>query len=216
MKTHARLFSTLMCLALMAVPPLGFAAGYASQFLDVHPELKPDPNRAGAKVWEKPGFNRSKYTKVMFEPLSLFLAPDSEYKGFNAEDVNALGSGFRDVVVQTLEPELPVVQAAGPDVLYVRVALTNVKLKKEKRGLLSFTPIGLVVTAVKDAAGKRISVENAVIEMEARDSVTGEPLAVVVDARPGGKEELSWNSIEETFKFYATRFKSRMLAKPQK
>jgi len=201
---------------MIAMSSFGFAAGQSSEFLDIHPELKPDPNRPGALVWQKPEFDRAKYTKVMFEPLSIFLAPDSEYKGLNSDDVNALAAGFRDAVVQSLEPELPVVSVAGSGVLYVRAALTRVKLKKPTRGLLGYTPIGLVVTAAQDAAGKRISLEDAVLELEARDALTGEPLAVIVDSHPttkaSGKEELSWKSIEDAFKFYATRFKSRMLA----
>ena len=206
----------LMCLAMTTIPALGFAAGASSEFLDIHPELKPDPDRPGAMVWQKPGFDRAKYSKVMFEPLSIFLAPDSEYKGFTADDMTALSSGFRETVVRVLEPEIPVVSVAGSGVLHVRGALTGVKLKKEKRGLLGYTPIGIVVTAAQDAAGKRVSLEDATLELEVYDAATGEPVGVIVDRGPrtqaGGKEELSWKSIEETFRFYATRFKSRMLA----
>jgi len=210
----------LMFLTMMTVPFLGFAAGQSSEFLDIHPELKPDPDRPGVLVWYKPGFDRARYSKVMLEPLSIFLAPDSEYKGFKSDDVNALASGFRDTVVRILEPEIPVVSVAGSGVLHVRAALTRVKLKKEQRGLLGYTPIGLLVTAAQDSAGKRISLEDATLEMEVYDGATGEPVGVIVDSRPktqgSGKEELSWKSIEETFGFYATRFKSRMLAAREK
>ncbi len=220
MKTHTRILWVLMCLAMMVVATRGFAAGQASEFLDSHPELKPDPSRAGALVWEKQGFDRAKYNKVMLEPLSIFLAPDSEYKGFTADDVTALTTGFREAVVRTLEPEIPVVDVAGSGVLLVRAAITGVKLKKEKRGLLGYTPIGIVVTAAQDAAGKRVSLQNATLEMEAYDAASGERVAILVDSRPktvtSGKEELSWKSVEETFKFYATRFKSRMLAAREK
>jgi hypothetical protein len=196
----------------IAASCVAFAAAPSGQFLDIHPDLTPDPDRPGAMVWQKPGVDRARYTKVMLEPLSVFIAPDSEYLGFRADEVNALGAAFRDALVQTLEPELPVVNVAGRDVLYVRAALTGVKLKKQERGLLSFTPIGMVVTAVQDAAGKRISLESAVLEIEAYDAQSGEPVAVIVDSRPSSGGELSWKSVEETFRFYATRFKSRMLA----
>jgi hypothetical protein len=186
---------------MMAIPGLGLSYGQSSEFLDVHPELTPDPDRPGASTWQKPGFDPAKYGKVMFEPLSIFIAPDSEYKGMTADDLTALSSGFRDTVVRVLEPEIPVVDAAGSDVLHVRGALTGVKLKKQKRGLLRYTPIGIVVTAAQDAAGKRISLEDATLELDRRPR-----------AGATGKEEPSWKSIEETFRFYATRFKSRMLA----
>ncbi len=214
MKAYARILAILVCVALITVPTMGSAAGPSSEFLDIHPELTPDPDRPGASMWLKPGFDRTKYNKLILEPLIIFLAPDSEYKGFTTEDVNALASGFRDAAARVLQPEIQVVDAPASGVLSVRAALTGVKLKKERRGLLGYTPIGIVVTAAKDAAGKRISLEDATLEMEVYDAATGEPVGVIVDNRPrtGGQEELSWKSIEDTFRFYATRFKSRMLA----
>jgi hypothetical protein len=153
---------------------------------------------------------------MMFAPLSLFLAPDSEYKGFNADDVKALAAGFEDTLTRTLEPEIAVVNVAGSGVLYVRPAFTGVKLKRPKRGPLGYTPIGLVVTAAQDAAGKRTSLQDARLEVEVYDAATGEPLGVIVDSLPrkqeGGKEEFSWKTIEDTLKYYASRFKARSLA----
>ena len=220
MKRHTGIFWMLIGLALCAFSPPGLSAVASSEFLGTQPDLKPDPGRPGALVWEKPGFDRGKYAKVMFEPLTIFIASDSEYKGLNADDINALAAGFREAVVQTLEPDLPVVNVAGKGVLYVRAAITHVKLRKPPRGLLGYTPIGIVVTAAQDAAGKRISLEDAQLEIEARDAVSGETLAVLVERRPtaqgGGKGDLSWKSIEDTLRFYATRFKSRMMAAQQK
>ena len=216
MKTNVRILSTLMFLAVVAVPSPVLAAGPSSEFLDFQPELKPDPDRPGALLWEKPGFDRAKYSKMMFAPLSLFLDPDSEYKGFNADDVKALAAGFEDTLMRTLEPEIAVVNVAGSGVLYVRPAFTGVKLKRPKRGPLGYTPIGLIVTAAQDAAGTRTSLQDARLEVEVYNAATGEPLGVIIDSLPrkqaGGKEEFSWKTIEETLKFYATRFKSRVLA----
>jgi hypothetical protein len=220
MKTSVRVFSTLLGLAMLALPLLAGAAGPSSEFLDIHPDLKPDPERPGAWIWEKPGLDRAKYTKVLFAPLSLFLAPDSEYKGFNADDVKALAAGFEDTLMRTLEPEIAVVNAAGSGVLYVRPAFTGVKLKRPKRGPLGYTPIGLIVTAAQAAAGKRTSLQEAKLEVELYDAATGEPLAVIIDTLPrkqaGAQEEFSWKTVENTLKFYATRFKARATAGGEK
>ena len=43
------------------------------------------------------------------------------------------------------------VNKAGPGVLYLRAALTNVKVAKKKRGVLGYTPIGFVATSVAHA-----------------------------------------------------------------
>ena len=60
-----RVFCRSIWLAgLMALPLPQVYAG-ASQFIESMPNLSPDPERAGAMIWEKPGFNRAAYTKVM-------------------------------------------------------------------------------------------------------------------------------------------------------
>ena len=59
-----------------------------------------------------------------------------------------------------------------------------------------------------------ISPEGAVLEIEALDSVSGERLFVLLDNAPkaAGAEELTWESVNKTFVWYAERFKARMQA----
>jgi hypothetical protein len=188
------------------------SAASASDFIEDMPQLQPDADRAGAMVWTKPGANRAAYTRVMLEPVTIFISPDSKYKGLSAEELATLSQTFLDTMTKTLEPEVPVVNQAGPGVLYLRVALTNVNVAKKKRGLLGYTPIGFVATTVKDAvAGPSISLQDAVFEVEALDSTTGERLGVVVDKAPETEgDNLSWDSITKTIVFYAERYKARM------
>lgn len=185
-----------------------------SAFIDNLPALIPDPDRTGAMMWQKPGVDRAAYTRVMVEPLTIFISPDSEYQGLDADELKALADTFRDVVTRTLEPDIPVVGQKGEGVLYLRAAITNVKIAKKKRGLLGYTPIGLVVGAVKSAAtGPSVSLKDAVLEIEMLDSTTGERLGVLVDKAPkGAASELSWDAIAKTMGFYAERFKARMQA----
>jgi hypothetical protein len=185
-----------------------------SAFIDNMPTLVPDPDRSGAMIWQKPGLDRSAYTRVMIEPLTIFISPDSQYQGLDANELKALADTFREVVTKTLEPEIPVVNEKGEGVLYLRAAITNVKVAKKKRGLLGYTPIGFVVGAVKEAAaGPSVSLKDAVLEIEMLDSTTGERLGVLVDKAPkGAASELSWDAIAKTMGFYAERFKARMQA----
>ncbi|MGB5340214.1 MAG: DUF3313 family protein, partial [Gammaproteobacteria bacterium] len=80
--------------------------------------------------------------------------------------------------------------------------------------LLGYTPIGFVVTAAQDAAGERVSLKGAVLELELLDSQSNERVGVLVDKTPttADKKELSWDSVTATFDFYANRFKSRLHA----
>jgi hypothetical protein len=185
MKNIHRLVLPVLAILAMALQP---AAAGSSEFIENMPPLAQDPDRAGAMIWEKPGVDRAAYTKVMIEPITIFISPDSEYKGLNADDMKTLADEFQ--------------------------TLTNVKLAKKKRGLLSFTPIGLVVHAAESAAGANISLKDAELEIEMLDSVSGERLGVLIDKAPvtTGNEKLSWDSIKKTFAYYAERFKLRMQA----
>lgn len=189
-------------------------ANAATPFIENMPALSQDPDRAGAMIWQKADFNRSAYTKVMIEPITIFISPDSDYQGMTADDMKALADKFTTTLIQTLEPEIPVVNESGAGVMYIRVALSNVMLAKKSRGLLSFTPIGLVVTAAQSAVGADISLKNAVLQVEVLDSITGERLGVLTDNAPiTADSSLSWDAINQTLAFYADRFKSRMQAK---
>lgn len=186
----------------------------ASDFIESMPQLQQDPDRPGAMVWEKPGVNRADYTRVMIEPITIYISPDSKEKGIKADELKVLADGFMEAITTSLEPEIPVVSQPGPGVLYVRAALVDVNMANKKRGILGYTPIGLVVTAAANAAGARIILKDAVLEIETLDSVSGERLGVLVDPAPkkADTKDLSWKTINDTFIYYADRFKLRMQA----
>lgn len=206
----ARAFFFVSACALLVQPALVSA----SDFIDNPPELTQDADRSGAMIWVKPGVDRSIYTRVMIEPVTIFISPDSKEKGLNADELKALADGFHEALMVTLEPEFPVVSQPGEGVLYLRPALVDVKFDKKKRGLLGYTPVGFVVTAAADAAGARVQLKDVTLEIEALDSISGERVGVLVDKAPetAGEEKPSWDAVNKTFVFYAERFKQRMQA----
>jgi hypothetical protein len=118
-------------------------------------------------------------------------------------------------LINALEPDYPEVNKPGPDVLGIRLAITNVHVKKKKRGLLGYTPVGLVVTTGIALAGKNISLTDATIEVEVLDSVTNERIGALIDKQSAPPEKrkkgkISWEEVESTLKFYAERFRARL------
>lgn len=206
--------SSVLLAGLMALPLPQIFAG-ASQFIENMPMLSPDPERAGAMIWEKPGLNRASYTKVMLDPITIFISPDSEYKGINAEELKKIADRFTQAITKALEPDIPVIDEKGPGVLYVRAALTNMKVAKISRGLLEFSPFGLLVDS---SAGPPYILKETILEIEMIDSMSGERMAVLVDKAPGGLnvEKPSWNAVNKTLVFYAERFKARIEADRKK
>lgn len=205
---------TLSKFVLIAMLLVQYSLASGSEFIEDMPELKQDPDRPGAMIWMKPGVDRAEYRMVMIEPITIFISPDSKYKGLSTDDLQGLAHTFAEAVTRTLEPEVPIVSQAGPGVIYLRAALTDVEVVKKKRGLLGYTPIGLVAGAVKSATvGPSVSLKNAALEIEMIDPTTQERVGVLVDKAPTeGDGELSWDSISKTFEFYAVRFKARMQA----
>ncbi len=202
----------------MLITSAGLAVGgdEYSGFIEDYPVFEADKDQKGAKIYRKPGTELKAYTKIMIDPIEIWIADDSKYKGINPDDLKALADTFRAVIVEELEPDYPVVSKPGAGVLGLRLAITNVHVKKKKRGLLGYTPIGIVATAAKRAIkGKAISLVNATIEVEMLDAVSNERLGVLIDSGPHSpkdkKEKLtSWEEIEAILKFYAKRFRARM------
>jgi hypothetical protein len=194
-----------------------------SGFLEGYPKFEPDADRKGALVYRKAGVDLKNYTKVMIDPIEIWIAPNSKYKGIKPDQLKVLADAFRQSIIEELEPAYPVVSKPGPDVLGVRIAITNVYMTKKKRGLLGFTPVGLAASTVAKAVGDNTSLQEAVIETELLNSVTNERLGVLIDQqsktvksdplsafKPVKKGKTSWDEIMNTLEFYAKRFRARL------
>ncbi len=152
------------------------------------------------------------YTAVIIDQPEIFIAPNSKYKDIKPDDMKALADAFRTSMSQSLAQDFMIVEQAGPNVLYVRFAITNLQLKKKKKGLLSFTPVGLVVGAAKSALTsditKKIDLKGLTMEMEVLDSNSEQQLAAAVEVRSGSKEEpASWAELEAMIGVYAQRMR---------
>ena len=153
----------------------------------------------GVWGWDSKENSLKNYNKILLDPVEIWIAPYSEYKGIEPDKMKALADSMRAVLIEQLEPAYPVVSKGGPGVLSIGIALTDVYLKKKKSGLFSDTPIGLVAGGVKTLAGKprNISLVEASVEMEAIDTQTNKLIVVRFDQRPFSAdktdaEKMSW------------------------
>lgn len=182
-----------------------------SGFLDHYPALKQDPDGGGGLIYRKAGTDLGDYDKILIEPIEVWMADDSKYKGFSPDELKAITDEFYRTLVLNLEPDYPVVSKPGPGVLVIRLAITDVYAKKKKRGLMGYIPIGAVIGA---ASGKyRAKLNDATIEAELLDAQSHEQLGVLIDklsVSKGGGDKTSWAEVTEALNFYAKRFRSRM------
>jgi hypothetical protein len=184
-----------------------------SGFLDDYTILKPEliRDRPGAMRYMKDGVSLANYDKVAIAPVEILYSPDSKYQGISPDDMKLLADSVRELLVKELEPDYPVVGSGGKGVLEVRLAISNVKMKKKKRRLLNYTPIGFGLYTLKDIAGANIILDDATIEGQLYDS-TGEQIGILVDSQKATvkKGEPSWKKLEEALTFYAKRFRQRL------
>ena len=155
------------------------------------------------------------YSAVMIDQPEIFVAANSKYKGMKPDDMKQLADAFRSAYAASLSTTYMIVDQPGPNVLYVRFAISNVQLKKHKKGLLGYTPIGLVAGAAKSAMTsdftKKIDLKGLTMEMEILDSSSEEQLAALLETRSGKKDEpASWAELEAIITVYSQRVGCRL------
>ncbi|HDY90454.1 MAG TPA: DUF3313 family protein, partial [bacterium] len=79
----------------------------------------------------------------------------------------------------------------GPDVMRLRIAITDVVANNPGMGAISTVmPVGLVFSTIKKGiTGTHTGVGRASIEVEILNSTDNERIAAAIDMRPGGKIE---------------------------
>ena len=199
----------------------GFAE---SGFLSDYSKLKPVKSSAGDELlFVAPGaYERAVgYKAVMVDQPEILFSADSEYRGMKPEDIAELASIMRTVAKERLEERgrYKVVEQPGPDVLFVRMALTELYLKKKKRGVLAYTPIGAVAKLGTDALKETLSKVDIIemsFEAELVDSTSNDVLAAIVvpsGARKaeGQKEErMDMKEFQAEIQEYASRLSCQL------
>lgn len=182
----------------------GFLNGY-------YQNLQPGPKDGVKERWMKPDVDFSRYNKVMLDSVVFYFAKDSEDKGIDPQEMKELADAFNLEAVNALKDAYPIVAEPGPDVLRVRVAITD--LERSKPVLSAVTtviPVGLGISVVKKGVTGAWSGSGDIgMEVMALDSRTNEVIAAGVDKRSAGFTErfTSYGSAKDAFKFWAGRLR---------
>ncbi len=181
----------------------------------------PDPDRPSVFIYTAPNYHPRNYSRFIFPPIEIWIDPDSEYKGVQPDQLKKITDRLLEIIADALEDGYPIVDKPGPGVAIIRMALTDVYLKKKKWKWQHYTPIGAAAKGVEAAAGKNVALTTAHLEIEMLDSESGKRLKAGVDLQAGEKlrekieegkkhPETTWADVEETFEFYAKRFRQRL------
>ena len=188
-----------------------------SGFLKDYSALSPDPERPGVLLYIAPGASLDGYDKVFLTDVVLFLHPESEYQGISVRKLTTVSEEFQSYVNNNLKLRRELVSEIipGDKTIVLRLAITNVYAMKPSRRLVSYTPVGLVGTGAKKAAGRDYVLSTAAFEAEMLDGETGEVIASLVATQLGETlskvktGERSWSDIQEYLRSYANTLADR-------
>jgi len=196
-----------------------------SGFLKSYSHLTDQGGDTAMLSYINPTANFKNYTKIMLDPVRAYAAStDSSMAKLDPEKKQMLLNYFDAALRENLKKDYTLVNQPGPDVLRIRVALT------EARGSMvlldtvsSVVPYGIAISAAKAiVTGKHLSVGEVGAECEGLDSMTGKQLFAAVDARVGRKYTLKfdkfskWHTAKDACDFWAEQLHTRLLEKSGK
>jgi hypothetical protein len=169
-----------------------------SGFLSDYARLKPSPQAGGIECWRDPRLDAARFDKVMVSRIVVSLAPAKGEKGgeqatIDPNDLKTLTDYFHDSLVKALKPQMRVVDKAGPGVVVIRIALTDLvptTVTDSVAGTL--IPYAFIAEAGSGVAtgrpaGSTPYMGETGMEMQFRDGGNGQIIAECRDTQIGRK-----------------------------
>ena len=176
-----------------------------SGFLSDYARLKPVAAVDGIECWRDPRLDPKKFDKVMVSRIVVSLAPpkgnkEGEQKTIDPNDLKTLTDYFYGSLVTALKPQMPVVDKAGPGVVVIRIALTDLvptTVTDSVAGTL--IPYAFIAEAGSGVAtgrpaGSTPYMGETGMEMQFRDGGSGAILAECRDTQIGRKYAADTNA----------------------
>jgi hypothetical protein len=183
----------------------------ASSFLGsaVH-KLKPGGPGQAAWTYLNPQAAWASYDKMLLDPVTFWRDPGDTSEELSQHDKQMLANYFYAVIAKAMSKRVTMVNAPGPGVMRVKVAVTKADPSIVALDVVSTVlPQAIALSALKTAVtGKPAFVGEACIAVKVTDSQSRELLAAYVSDRVGGKDlgkaQLSsWGDVEQAMRFWA-------------
>jgi len=152
----------------------------------------PSTGNDGAFEYRDPTANFGKYNKLLVDRIKIWFKDDIEYKGIDPEELMQLTDYFYSAIEKAVGDAYPMVSEPGPDVLRLRIAITDIVPNKPEASVTSLIVPYLWIgeasagAAMKEAGTTPFTGE-ASIEVEALDSVSSTQLAAFIETKLGKK-----------------------------
>lgn len=205
-------------------------------FLSDYSKIRPVGDGSKAFIYRNPMVDKTRYKKLMIDPIKVWTK-DNSWPGDGDVQLDELAAYFRQAILKAVSDTYVVVDAPGPDVLRLRIAVTDLEANDPGISLLTFViPFLWIGEASAGAArgevGSTPFVGQATLEMEALDGQTNVQVAAYIERRVGKKynwdEGISkglssymkafstWAYTEEAFDRWASLLRTELDATPHK
>lgn len=188
-------------------------------FLSDPARLAPVAGGEGFLCWRRPGTHWSGYDKVMIERIKVYLTPGGRQSAVDPSDLKVLVDYFHASLAKSLAPTAQLVNAPGPGVLRIRLALTSLVPTNTIDSLAgTAVPYGFVAemgsgAATGRPAGSTPYMGQTGLQAQFLDGATGAVVAECADTEIGLKYAAELNkgataAAEAWMNGYASSFTS--------
>jgi len=170
-----------------------------SGFLTDYARLAPTPGGDGVRCWKRPNVAWKTYDKVLITRMQVTLKPGGN-KRVDPTDLKMLLDYFHNSLMTALKPQIQVVDKAGPGVLVMRIALTDLVPTNVADSVVgTAVPYGFAAEIATGAAsglpsGATPYLGETGIEVQFRDGASGAILAECEDTEVGRKYAADLNA----------------------
>jgi hypothetical protein len=212
-----------MALAIAACAPTKQSSDFklADGFLPKPALLKPGKEDQAALVYIDPTVNFPSYGMILIEPVMVWTTPGTAFDKVPAEQRQALANDLYAHLNKKISAVCDVVNAPGPGVMRIRVALIDAEQSDPVANTIStYVPQAHVLNLLSSYAfngGVGVFTGSATAEGYATDSMTGQVLWEGADKRAGsnaiGTDTLSsWEDVYNAFDAWSDKFAKRLIA----
>ena len=199
-----------------------------SGFLSDYSQLKPESEGSKALKYVNPQADMKNYKKFILERIVVYLKEDAEYKGIDPDAMKAMTDYFREAIVREIGSDYALVTEPGPDVLRLKIAITDLAPTKTSMSLVVLAvpfasiPDLAAGAASKGGAGSAPYLGHAAVEVEGIDSQSQQQVFAYVEQRYGKKYDVEdpaggylkgfteWGHVKKAFDYWAKKFRTRL------
>lgn len=153
---------------------------------------------SAAYIYRDPKVDAFKYKKLMIDRIKIYLNEDAKSKEIDPTAMKELTDYFHAAIVKAVEDAYPVVREPGPDVLRLRIAVTDLVPNQPEASVVTLVvPFAGFAEAGAGAAtghaGSTPFVGQASVEMEMLDSENHTQAGAYIETRVGKKYDFDLN-----------------------